>query len=645
MMTSFPLILACLFLLAATIAVADEIAPGDNLVTEGIPPLPSSLADTVGKYTEFRAASLQSWHPEKREMLISTRFGDTSQVHRVAFPGGARHQITFFPDYVSGASYPPVHGDYFVFSKSVGGNEFDQNYRYDLGTGEVTLLTDGKSKNSLGVWSHRGDWMAYVSTRRNGKDYDLYAINPMDLKSNRLLAQLEGSWAPLDWSPDDAQILAREYFSINESYLWLVNVKTGEKTLLTPKVGMEKVSYGGAAFGKDGKGIYVTTDKGSEFRQLAYLDLERKEYTFLTRHIPWDVESFDLSEDGKRLAFVTNEDGVGILHLLDTQTKKEMKIPPLPPGSVSGVSWHKNSHDLAFHISSAKGASDVYSLDVTTRKVDRWTESETGGLNTSTFREPELVRWKSFDERAISGFLYRPPAKFTGKRPVIVYIHGGPESQFRPTFLARNNYYLNELGVAMIYPNVRGSSGYGKTFLTLDNGFSREDSYRDIETLLDWIKTRHDLDSDRIMVMGGSYGGHMTLAVATRYNDRIRCSVDIVGMSNLVTFLEKTESYRRDLRRAEYGDERDPKMREFLEGIAPINHVQKITKPIFIIQGGNDPRVPLNEAEQMLAALKKNKTPVWYLMAKDEGHGFAKKKNLDYQFYATVLFIREHLLK
>jgi dipeptidyl aminopeptidase/acylaminoacyl peptidase len=228
---------------------------------------------------------------------------------------------------------------------------------------------------------------------------------------------------------------------------------------------------------------------------------------------------------------------------------------------------------------------------------------------------------------------------------VIVNIHGGPEAQFRPGFAGRQNYLINELGCAMIFPNVRGSAGYGKTYVKLDNGFRREDSYKDIAALFDWIKTQPQLAADRIMVTGGSYGGHMTLAVATYYADRIRCALDVVGMSNLRTFLEHTESYRRDLRRVEYGDERDPKMREFMERTAPLNNAQKITKPLFVVSGANDPRVPKTEADQIVDTLKKQGTPAWYLLAKDEGHGFAKKKNADFQFYATVQFIREYLLK
>ena len=628
------------------LAQGAAIAPNENLVTEGIPSIPATLAETVDRYTQFRSASLSSWHPTKREMLISTRFADTPQVHLVKFPLGSRQQITFFPERVSGATYQPTQGNYFVFSKDIGGNEFSQNYRYNFETGDVTLLTDGKSKNSGGIWSNRGDRMIYTSTRRTGQDTDFYSIDPANPQSDRLLATVEGGgWGGLSWSPDDRQLLIQEYVSVNESYLWMVDTKSGEKTLITPKNGKEKISYQGGVFSKDGKGLYVVSDRDSEFSRLAYVDLATSQPTYLTSQIPWDVEDYDLSEDGKHLAFVTNEDGASVLHVLDTATRKEISLPKLPVGLVYGITWHRNNQDLGFTLISARSTADVYSLNLVTNKVDRWTESETGGLNTSQFSEPELVRWKSFDDKSISGFLYRPPVKFTGKRPVIIDIHGGPEGQFRPVFLGRANYYLNELGVAMIFPNVRGSTGYGKTFLKLDNGVLREDSVKDIGALLDWIATQPDLDKDRILVTGGSYGGYMSLAVATHYSDRIRAAIDIVGISNFVTFLEKTEGYRRDLRRVEYGDERDPKMREFLLKISPVNSADRIQKPLFVIHGKNDPRVPLNEAEQIVATVRKNQVPVWYLMAKDEGHGFSKKKNVDFQFYATVTYVKETLLK
>jgi dipeptidyl aminopeptidase/acylaminoacyl peptidase len=624
------------------------VAPNENLIVEGVPPIPQALAEKADRYTNFRSAFFASWHPTKREMLIATRFADTFQIHQVKMPAGARTQLTFYVDDVRGAQYPPKGGDSFVFSKDIGGGEFYQLYRYDDSTGAVTLLTDGKSRNIGEVWSNDGKQMAYSSTRRDGKDVDIWLSEPAhpdDPKTNRMLAQMTGGgWGALDWSPDDQQLLVLEEISANETYVWLVDSTTGAKTLLTPKGEAEKIAYASAKFSKDGKGIYLTTDKDSEFQRLAYLDLSSKKYTFLTAHIHWDVEDFDITPDGKAIAFTTNEDGFSVLHLLDTKSGKEKPAPKLPAGLIFGVKWHRNGRDLAFGVTASRSPSDVYSIDVPTGKVDRWTSSETGGLKPESFSEAELVHWKTFDGKSISGFLYRPAARFTGKRPVIIDIHGGPEGQFRPAFLGRNNYYMNELGIAMIFPNVRGSTGYGKTFLTLDNGFLREDSYKDINSLFDWIAQQPDLDASRVMVTGGSYGGFMTLAVATNYNDRLRCSVDIVGPSNLVTFLENTSGYRQDLRRVEYGDERDPKMRAFLERIAPANNAQKISKPLFVIQGKNDPRVPWTEAQQMVAVVRKNGAPVWFLMAKDEGHGFSKKKNVDYQFYATVLFIQQFLM-
>lgn len=619
------------------------ITPGDNLTVEGVPPLPKSLAETLRRYTEFRAAGFADWHPVRREMLIRTRFADTFQVHHVAFPGGDRRQITFFADAVGAASYQPTLGEYFVFSKDAGGNEFSQNYRYDLADGSITLLTDGSSKNSHGLWSNSGNRMVYSSTRRTGKDVDFYTLDPAAPESDTLLAEMEGGgWFGLDWSPEDGQILVMEYASINESYLWLLDAHSGEKTLLTPKGG-SKVSYKGAKFAPDGNSLVVVTDSGSEFDRLMRLDLAANELIPLTPELGWGVENFDVSPDGTKVVFTTNEDGVSVLRLLDMAAGELTAPEGIPTGVLGSLSWHANGEELAFGLVSARSPSDVYSLTLATGQIDRWTRSETGGLNTDRFSEPELVRWPSFDGRSISGFLYRPDPKFTGKRPVMIIIHGGPEAQARPSFLGQSNYYLNELGAALLLPNIRGSSGYGKSFLDLDNGFLREDSYKDIGALLDWIAEQPDLDAERILVSGGSYGGHMTLACAYLYSDRIAASVDIVGMSSLVTFLENTESYRRDLRRVEYGDERDPEMRAFLERIAPLNHAGEIRKPLFVIQGKNDPRVPAGEALQMVATLRGNGVPVWFLMADDEGHGFAKKKNIEFQFFATVQFVKTYL--
>jgi dipeptidyl aminopeptidase/acylaminoacyl peptidase len=622
------------------------IKPGENLVLENIPPIPASIAEKAAQYGEVRAAAFEDWDPVRREMLIGTRFADVPQIHRVKMPGGARTQLTFFPDRVGGAHYGPKGSDYFVFRKDIGGGEWFQFYRYDLADGTITLLTDGKSRNTGGAYTRNDRRFAYSSTRRTGQDTDIWIMDPADPKTDHMLLQLEGGgWDATDWSPDNKKLLVLQEISANQSYLWLADVASGEKKLLTPKVGDQEIAYSGGTFSKDDKGFYATTDRDSEFHRLAYFDLATMKPVYLTTDIKWDVDDFTVSDDGKTLAFITNEDGLGKLYLMNTATRKYHQVTGLPAGQVFGPVFHKNNRDLAFGINSAKSPADVYSLDIVTGKIERWTFSETGGLNTANFSEPQLIKWQTFDGKTISGFLYSPdPKKFPGKRPVIVNIHGGPEGQFRPGFLGRNNYYLNELGVALIFPNVRGSTGYGKTFLKLDNGMNRDHTHKDIGALLDWIKQNPNLDSDKIMVTGGSYGGYMTWAVAYEFNDKICCTLPVVGPSNLVTLLEHTESYRRDLRRVEYGDERDPKMREYLEKTAPLNNSEKIRKPVFAVVGKNDPRVPWTESRQMLDKLKSNGITTWFLVANDEGHGYAKKKNQDFQFYATVMFVRHFLL-
>jgi dipeptidyl aminopeptidase/acylaminoacyl peptidase len=366
-------------------------------------------------------------------------------------------------------------------------------------------------------------------------------------------------------------------------------------------------------------------------------------HTNLTGDIPWDVSGFELSPDGQSLAFTTNEAGIGKLYLMDTASHAYEAID-IPIGIVSSPSWHSNGEEFAFTLQTATTPSDVYSYVPAAKELVRWTHSEIGPIDTTDIQEPKLISWTSFDDREITGFLYPPPSRFKGKRPVIVDIHGGPEGQTRPGYRGRDNYFINELGIAMIFPNVRGSAGYGKSFLQLDNGMLREGTYHDIEALLRWIGRRDEFDADRILVTGGSYGGHMTLASATRHNDLIRCSVDVVGISNLRTFLENTQGYRRDLRRAEYGDERDPEMRAFLDRTAPLTMADQIRKPMLVIQGRNDPRVPISESDQIVETLQRSNTPVWYLVANDEGHGFRKKKNADFQFYTTALFVEQFLL-
>jgi dipeptidyl aminopeptidase/acylaminoacyl peptidase len=451
-----------------------------------------------------------------------------------------------------------------------------------------------------------------------------------------------------DWSPDDRRVAAIEYISINESYVHLIDVATGATETVTPRDQggtSPTVAYGGARWSQDGRSLYWTTDLGSEFRRLVRYDLTTKASTPLTEGIPWDVEEFELSDDGTKIALVANEDGIAKLHVLDAATARALAVPRLPAGQISGLAFRKGAHEVGFTLSTARAPADAYSFDLDTGKLERWTESELAGLDPAAFAEPELIHYKSYDGRMIPAFVYRPASdRFPGRRPVLINIHGGPESQFQPEFLGRTNHFINGLGLVLIFPNVRGSAGYGKTYLRLDNGKSREDTVKDIGALLDWIAAEPGLDAARVGVIGGSYGGFMSLATLAMFNDRLKAGIDIVGISNFVTFLQNTQGYRRDLRRAEYGDERDPSMREYLERISPLTNAAKIRTPLLVAQGQNDPRVPVTESQQMVEAVRKSGGPVWYVVGKNEGHGFAKRVNQDYLQAVEVLFLSRYLL-
>lgn len=617
----------------------------ENLVVENIPEINSSIISEVKSYTESRGAGFVAWHPTKKEMIITTRFASSNQLHYVKMPGGDRQQITFFEEPVSSANFEPTNGDYFLFGRDNGGNEFSQLFKYDIKNKKVNQLSVGKrTQNSLGIWNNKKDKIAYSSTRRNGADRDFFVMNPLDTNTNILVGEnLGGGWGIADWSPSDESLLIGEGISVNESRIYLLDIKTKTKTRILP-LKDERTTYEALEFSKDGKGFFLLTNKDSEFNRLAYYTFQSKNLEILSSSINWGIEDVDISEDGSKIVFSANENGLSKIYTYSVLNKSLVALSNIPNCTIGGLSWYRDGKSFALTINSFNSSSDIFEYNLETKSLIRWTESELGGMDVSQLQEPLLVKWKSFDGKEISGFYYKAATKFTGKRPVIINIHGGPEGQSRPGFLGRNNYYLNELGISIIYPNVRGSDGFGKTFLDADNGFNREESVKDIGALLDWIAAQPDLDKDRVMITGGSYGGYMTLACSFWYADKIRCSLDVVGISNFNTFLKNTESYRRDLRRVEYGDERDTKMAEFLEKISPLNHTKEIKKPLFIVQGENDPRVPASEAIQMKDKIKENGGTVWFLMAKDEGHGFRKKGNIDFQFYSTLEFVRRYLL-
>jgi dipeptidyl aminopeptidase/acylaminoacyl peptidase len=617
--------------------------PASTLMPENIPAISMSLVEKAAPYVESRSAALLDWTPGARSLLISTRFGATNQVHLVHEPLGARTQLTFFPDRVSEAIYPPHDASWMLLVKDVGGAEFFQFYRFEPETGAIALVTDGKSRNLAPVFSPDGKKLAFSSTRRDGNDVDLWVEDPRDPGSAKMLAQFAGGGLGVqDWSPDGKTIVAVDERSINDSTIYLIDAATGEKRAITPSD--EKVSWASPHFAFDRSDLFVLTDQGSEFHRLCRLSLDGKLGACLSTSIPWDVDEFDLSRDGKLVAFATNEDGIGKLHIVSLAGGKELRTPELPAGVLTGLRFRDEGHELGFTFTAPAQPGDVYSVNADTGKLDRWTASETGGVSLKTMQPVKLIHWKAADGLTISGFLYPANSRFSGPRPVMISIHGGPEGQSRPMFRGAASYFTEEMGITVIEPNVRGSTGYGKSYTLLDNGLKRQDSVHDIGALFDWIAQQPDLDKDRVVVTGGSYGGFMTLSVATQYDARLRCTVEIVGISNLRTFLEHTSGYRRDLRRVEYGDERDPVIREFMDRTAPMNMTQNVTKPMFMIVGLNDPRVPYTESVQFKEKLEAQHTPVWFLAAKDEGHGYAKKPNRDFQFYATIAFLEANLL-
>ncbi|MCX7886884.1 MAG: prolyl oligopeptidase family serine peptidase [Verrucomicrobiae bacterium] len=632
--------------LPALVAEAGAPAVPTNLVVEGIPPIPDALKSNVAPYLALGGASFRGWHPQRREILVTARRGGLTQLSTVTEPNGKRTALTRWSEPVSHGWFQPQSGDYFIFQSDSGGNEQYQFYLLDMRTKTRTplLLTDGRSRNSSPRWSRNGRWFAYASTRRNGRDNDIYVVDPAHPASTRCVAtNTSPSWFLSDWSSDDTYLLLRRGISDSQTELWLLDWQRGERRLLTKKG--ERVYYAQPRFGDGDSAVYVLSDDRSDFLTLTRLDLKTGRRELLASHVSWDVEDFEISPDGRIVAFVVNEDGFSRLRLLELATRRELTAPRIPSGIISNLAWHEKLLELGFTLESAESPGDAYSWNFQTAELIPWTGRVRSSTQLQQFARPELVKLNSFDGLTISSIVYRPDArKFPGRRPVLIIIHGGPAAQSRPGFRGSANFYINELGIALIYPNVRGSSGYGRRFQALDDGMKREDAVRDIGAILEWIKSDGGFDPGRIAVMGTSYGGFMALACLVKYNDVFRCGVSNVGIANFVTFLRDTADYRRGGRRQEYGDERQPAMRAFLERISPSNNADKIRAPLLIVHGKNDPRVPVTEAERMRDAIRANGGTVWYLMASDEGHGFQKKSNLDFQFYATVMFLQQYLL-
>lgn len=637
-------------------AIADverRVANNGNLVMEDVPEIPADIVQSLNRYQNVRSASFEAWSGDGESLFIDTRFGDVGQIHRVDMPMGARHQVTFYNEPVGGVARQPG-GSKLAFTRDAGGSEFSQIFLLDPAGGDAHMLTDGESRNGAMLWDREGRRLAYQSTRRNGASNDIWLADPENPEDAKVVLESpDGSWwGPAEFSQTGTKVLVTNYISITDSRVNLLNLDTGNVTLLAGGAADPSVNDP-LAFDDDNDGFWFITDRAGEFSVLAWQSLEEgAEPEYITKEIPWNVDGGAISHDRRRAAFTVNENGRTAVYLFDPRTRKYRRIDSIPVGLAGGLEFSPDDTRLAMTINTANSPSDTFVLELGPGALDyaelvRWTQSEVGGLDTTTFIEPELIEFPTFDDvdgapRKIPAWIYKP--RGSGPFPVVVSIHGGPEGQARPFFTSTYQLWLEKLGVAVIVPNVRGSAGYGKTYVALDNGFKREDSVKDIGALLDWIETQPDLDQDRVAVFGGSYGGYMVLASVVHFSDRLRAAVDIVGISSFVTFLENTQDYRRDLRRVEYGDERDPEMRAHLEKISPVNSVEKIKVPLFVVQGENDPRVPVTESIQMVDALRQQGEIVWYMNALNEGHGYRKKENRDIYQQATVMFLKTHLL-
>jgi dipeptidyl aminopeptidase/acylaminoacyl peptidase len=631
-----------------------------SIALDGMAPVPRAILESIVPYLGVRPAHFVGWHPRSGEMLIATRFTGTLQLFALAAPGAAPRQLTDFKDLVKVAAWAPGQGelgqgelgqgelgldDALVFERDAGGDEFYQLYCHDPRSGAVTLATDGQSRNTPFKWRGDGALAAYSSTRRNGADTDIYVVDPRRPETDRLLLQVSGGgWTPGGWSPDGRTLAVRNYISAEESHLHLCDLATGALTPV-PGANGSHVFRSLPVFDPTGRALYFTSNHAGEFDPLYRLDLMSGQMTALTADIPWSVEEFDLSPDGALIAATTNEAGFSVLRVIETATGRARGLPAVPKGVIAHPIFSADGRRLGFDLTSARLPSAVYAIDLARNRLVAWMKPDDASLDTGRLVEPETVRIRSFDGLEIHGFLYRPdPTRFPGRRPAIVDIHGGPEMQLRPIFRDRANYHLEELGIALFYPNVRGSSGYGKTYVGLDNERKREDSVRDIGAVIDWLARDPGIDGARIGVTGNSYGGYMTLATLVHFGPRVRAAIEGYGISSWITMLRDTQAYRQDLRRVEYGDERDPAMAAFLESISPLTHVHKIRRPLLVLGGANDPRVPLSESGQIVRAVRQNGGEAWYLVADNEGHGFTKKANIDYVFGATVMFWRKFLL-
>ncbi|HEU0310563.1 MAG TPA: S9 family peptidase [Sphingomicrobium sp.] len=631
-------------LLCATLTMSTAVAQTPvqtrqvgTATLENVPQIPADVKASVQRYQNYREARLLDWLADG-SILIATRFGATNQVHRVAAPGAARMQISFFEEPVADADTIPGT-DRFLVQRDIGGDEWFQYFAMGLDGGAV-LLTEPGTRNDGLTFSRDGRLAAWSRAVKGSGDRTIVTIDPANPDSRRTAYQGKGAIGPASISADGRRILLQLSLSNREDKLSLLDLASGKVSDLDWT--REPARYEGARLSADGSKITAITNLASDVRRLVEFDIASGKRTAVSPGLDWDVEAYDRTTDGTIFAYVVNEDGYSRVHLLDRSTGKGQPVPGLPNGVLTGIKFSPDGSRLAVSMSTAKSAGDVWVYDLPSGQVTRWTHSELGPIDPDSLSEPQLIRYKSFDGLSVPAFVYRPTGiAADAKTPVVIDIHGGPESQTRPRWNPISQQMADALGATVILTNVRGSDGYGTRYLNLDNGPKREDSVRDIGALLDWIATQPNFDQDKVAVYGQSYGGYMSLAVMTHYSDRLVGGVERYGISDFITFLTNTESYRRDNRRAEYGDERDPAMRAVFQRINPLANVAKIRKPMLVMQGANDPRVPKSESDQVVAGIRANGVDAWYVVFADEGHGFLKKHNNDLRREVETVFLKQ----
>lgn len=592
----------------------------------------------IARYLNVRSAHGGSFSPAGDLAFLLDTTG-TPQVWTLAEAGRWPEQRTFYDERVTFVSFSPEREE-LVFGMDEGGNERAQFFRLD--DGAVTPLTrTPDAKHRWGGWSHDGERFAFTSNRRDPSIFDVYVQN-RDATGDDAERVHEGDgWLTVSgFSPSDDRLLVSEAHSGFDQDLYVLDIDSGELEHVTPHEG--DVRFLNAQWGPDGDALYVVTDRGSDTLSLARLDLASLDIETVADGDGWNVEGFTLDEESRTVVYARNVDGYTDLtvgRLADT-TIEEYPTPTLPDGVAGGIAFDADAERFAVTVAGPRTNANVHVVDVETGESERWTHASTAGLRRERFVEPELIRYDTFDDREIPGFFSVPADTTPGETPVVVDIHGGPESQRRPSFSPVTQYLLAE-GYAVFEPNVRGSTGYGKAYTHLDDREKRMDAVADIEAAVGWLADHPAVDPDRIAVMGGSYGGFMTLAALTEYPDLWAAGVDIVGIADFTTFLENTGSWRRSLREAEYGSlDTD---RDLLESISPLNRIERIDAPLFVLHGANDPRVPVGEAEQITERAREQGIPVEKLVFDDEGHGITKRANRIEAYTAIARFLDEHV--